>query len=427
MGVASTGISESEDAMTLLHEYGHALLDAQVPGLLHRGGRRVPRDLRRPLRLPGLAGVALRRPGCWGQLWYYFGQPCFRRLDVDAVYPDDLQHEPHADAFPTIGAVYAFFAALLDADGLDVGDCPGTDVCDAVRDRVLGTLLTASGYLHDGRRPARRGGGVRPGQRGGRGRRGRRAPHRASSRTAACWRRPAARRRPATARVAIDIAHAYRGDLARDGRGRRRRLRRPLRAGGARRARQRRRRGRPHRRVRPLRHRLRRAAAAGARTGGGTCASRTPWPEDEGEIRGFTVFDGEVPYLAPGSAAADRRRRPDGDLRASSTAPATPWAAPGRSRWARRRAKARRSRWRSATRTSATCTSAPASSTPTGPSSAASRCTSPTSPTTPTTSPAPPAWATAPTTNPLASGERWFLEVIDTARPRRRHGRRVRA
>ena len=82
MGVASSGISESEDAMTLLHEYGHALLDAQVPGLFTEEGAAYHEafgDL-----FGFLVSLELRYvdPPCWGQLWYYFGEPCFRRLDV---------------------------------------------------------------------------------------------------------------------------------------------------------------------------------------------------------------------------------------------------------------------------------------------------------------------------------------------------------
>lgn len=146
LGVGSDGINEGEDASGIIHEYGHAVLDEQVPelfgapdgGAYHEGFGDLLAWL---VTLDDRVGdQACLFP------WTEEGQ-CLRRLDSDLVYPDDLQYESHADGMIYTGAIWDVLEALLDEDGIDIEDCPGTDQCDDARDRVLTTLMTSHGYL----------------------------------------------------------------------------------------------------------------------------------------------------------------------------------------------------------------------------------------------------------------------------------------
>ncbi len=149
LGVGSDGINEGEDASGIVHEYGHAVLGEQAPvlwngaeaGAYHEGFG----DL-----LAWLVTID-ERTGDQGCLfpWTESGE-CLRRLDTDLVYPDDLINEVHADGTIYTGAIWDIVDGLLDAQGLDVEDCPGSDDCAEVRDRVLTTLLTSHGYLVEG-------------------------------------------------------------------------------------------------------------------------------------------------------------------------------------------------------------------------------------------------------------------------------------
>ena len=146
MGVGSDGINEGEDASGIVHEYGHAVLDQQAPvlfgspegGAYHEGFG----DLLALL-------VSLEdRTGDIGCLFPWTESlACLRRLDNDLVYPDDLVNEVHADGTIYTGAIWDILEGLLDAEGLSIEDCPGSDECAEVRDRVLETLLTSHGYL----------------------------------------------------------------------------------------------------------------------------------------------------------------------------------------------------------------------------------------------------------------------------------------
>jgi subtilisin-like proprotein convertase family protein len=150
LGVGSDGINEGEDASGIVHEYGHAVLDEQAPGLLvgdeagayHEGFS----DL-----LAFLATVDLRTgdaevdQGCLFA-WAEEGG-CIRRVDEDLVYPDDLVQQVHADGTIYTGAIFDIFAAHLAEEGIDIEDCPGSDQCLEVRDRVLTTLLASNEYL----------------------------------------------------------------------------------------------------------------------------------------------------------------------------------------------------------------------------------------------------------------------------------------
>jgi subtilisin-like proprotein convertase family protein len=146
MGVGSDGINEGEDASGIVHEYGHAVLDAQAPGLL--GGAEGGAYHESFGDLLAMLTTLSHRDGDVGCLfpWPEEGQ-CLRRLDSDKVYPDDLVQEVHLDGEIYNGAIYDVTEALLDAQGVSIEDCGGTQDCEEVADRVLATLLTANSYL----------------------------------------------------------------------------------------------------------------------------------------------------------------------------------------------------------------------------------------------------------------------------------------
>ena len=151
LGVMTNGESTADDASIILHEYGHGILDAQVPvfpggaefGAYHEGWG----DLLAYTLLLGLAPD----PACVGP-WFAVNVPevggdCLRRVDEELNYPDDLVGEVHFDSLIFSAAVSDAVEGLLDADGLTIDDCEGTNDCDDVRDRVLTTMLTAHELL----------------------------------------------------------------------------------------------------------------------------------------------------------------------------------------------------------------------------------------------------------------------------------------
>lgn len=149
LGVGSDGINEGEDASGIIHEYGHAVLGEQVPALFDSAEGSAYHEGFGDL----LAYfVTLQdRTGDQGCLFPWTEEgTCLRRLDTDLVYPDDLQNEVHADGMIYTGAVWDVFEGLLANDGIDIEDCPGSDVCAEPADRVLTTLLTSHGYLTGG-------------------------------------------------------------------------------------------------------------------------------------------------------------------------------------------------------------------------------------------------------------------------------------
>ena len=151
LGVGSDGINEGEDATGIIHEYGHAVLDAQAPGLLQGQEAGAYHEGFGDL-LAFLTTVDLRTgndqvdAGClfaWAE-----NNSCIRRIDDDKVYPTDVVNEVHEDGTIYSGAIFDIFTELLAQDGIDVADCPGSDACDSVRDRVLTTLIASNNYLN---------------------------------------------------------------------------------------------------------------------------------------------------------------------------------------------------------------------------------------------------------------------------------------
>jgi subtilisin-like proprotein convertase family protein len=150
LGVGSNGEQDAgEDAQVIVHEYGHAVLHAQLPNMLFNDAGGAYHDGFADA-FAGLVTFGLSDdPAC---LFPWFlgplvGDDCGRRFDTDKRFPDDVVNEVHADGEIWTGAVFDVLEGLLAADGLSPADCNGNDECDAVRDRVLTTIIAANEFL----------------------------------------------------------------------------------------------------------------------------------------------------------------------------------------------------------------------------------------------------------------------------------------
>lgn len=147
LGVGSNGISEGEDAQGVVHEYGHALLQAAVPDITSVEGGAFHEGFADLVSFLTTLEYRAEDPACLFP-WAEEGQ-CLRRVDEAKVYPDDLAFEVHLDGEILTGAVYDVLVAVLDADGLTIADCAGVEEnpCGDARDVVLSTLLGSLPFL----------------------------------------------------------------------------------------------------------------------------------------------------------------------------------------------------------------------------------------------------------------------------------------
>lgn len=97
------GVDDAEDAEVIIHEYGHAVQDAIVPGFGQKGEGRAMGEgfgdylagsfferFKKPVRKTKIAE--------WDAKGYEGGpQECLRRLDNDKHYPEDMEGEEHVD------------------------------------------------------------------------------------------------------------------------------------------------------------------------------------------------------------------------------------------------------------------------------------------------------------------------------------------
>ncbi len=150
LGVGSNGIDAGEDARVIVHEYGHAVLHAQVPDFLFNeavGG--YHEAFGDALAFLVTLGLETDDPAC---LFPWFlgplvGDGCGRRMDGDKSFPEDLVNEVHLDGEIWTGAIFDIVTGLLDGEGLTIEDCIGSDACDEVRDRVLATSVGANEFM----------------------------------------------------------------------------------------------------------------------------------------------------------------------------------------------------------------------------------------------------------------------------------------
>lgn len=97
------GVDDAEDAEVIIHEYGHAIQDSQVPGFGPEGeARAMGEGFGDYLAASFFANnkPASFRPtfGTWDAYFIGKGTPkCWRRLDSNKKYPKDMQDEEHED------------------------------------------------------------------------------------------------------------------------------------------------------------------------------------------------------------------------------------------------------------------------------------------------------------------------------------------
>ena len=101
MTFGTGGVDDAEDAEIILHEYGHAIQDDQVPGWgQHEEGSAMGEGFG---DYNAASFFAETKPlanetnvGNWDATSYSGAEPPYlRRLDSNKKYPKDLTHEPH--------------------------------------------------------------------------------------------------------------------------------------------------------------------------------------------------------------------------------------------------------------------------------------------------------------------------------------------
>ncbi|MGA7900156.1 MAG: M36 family metallopeptidase [Nitrososphaeraceae archaeon] len=112
------GVDDAEDAEIILHEYGHAIQDYQVPGWgQHEEGSAMGEGFGDYNAASFFAETKPQpmRPtlGNWDATSYSGAEPPYlRRLDSNKKYPKDLTHEPHDDGEIWSACLWEIRAAL---------------------------------------------------------------------------------------------------------------------------------------------------------------------------------------------------------------------------------------------------------------------------------------------------------------------------
>jgi Zn-dependent metalloprotease len=97
------GVDDAEDAEIIIHEYGHAIQDAIVPGYGQKSEGRAMGEgfgdyLAGTFYYRHKKGARRLKLGEWDAKGYQGGpQECLRRLDGPARYPAEMEGEEHAD------------------------------------------------------------------------------------------------------------------------------------------------------------------------------------------------------------------------------------------------------------------------------------------------------------------------------------------
>jgi len=152
------GVDDAEDAEIILHEYGHAIQDDQVPGWgQHEEGSAMGEgfgDYNAASFFAETKPLGMRATlGNWDATSYSGAEPpCLRRLDSNKKYPKDLTHEPHDDGEIWSSCLWEIRAAL------------GRKITDtlviahhflltrtATFENAVNALITADKNLNDGR------------------------------------------------------------------------------------------------------------------------------------------------------------------------------------------------------------------------------------------------------------------------------------
>ena len=143
-----SGIDLGEDANVIVHEYGHAVLHAQVPNMIQsQVGAAYHEAFGDVLAFFMTLEFRAGDSGCLTSYAIFGGSDCLRRIDADKEFPDDLVNEEHDDGEIYTGAIFDIFEGLLDAEDLTIEDCIGSDACNDVRDRMLTTAIGSNEFL----------------------------------------------------------------------------------------------------------------------------------------------------------------------------------------------------------------------------------------------------------------------------------------
>lgn len=97
------GVDDAEDAEVIVHEYGHAVHDAQVPGFGGSGEAGAIGEAFGDYLAVTVTNVIAPTPDApcvadWDAVSYTSTVPhCLRRIDLDLHYPEDVQNQVHRD------------------------------------------------------------------------------------------------------------------------------------------------------------------------------------------------------------------------------------------------------------------------------------------------------------------------------------------
>lgn len=142
------GVDDGEDAEVILHEYGHAIHDAQVPGWgnTHEGGSMgegfgdfLSGAFYASHSSLGYSDTCLME---WDSTSYSSEDPtCIRRMDRAKHYPEDMAGEVHDDG--ELWAQYMWNVRERIVPASEASGMSTADLASARTDRVLTALLTS--------------------------------------------------------------------------------------------------------------------------------------------------------------------------------------------------------------------------------------------------------------------------------------------
>jgi Zn-dependent metalloprotease len=155
------GVDDAEDAEIILHEYGHAIQDDQVPGFGPSGEARAMGegfgDYLAASFFADSKPQAMRPTlGNWDAVFYSGAEPpCLRRLDSNKLYPRDMVGEEHADGEIWSACLWQLRGALGRATADKLVLTHHTLIAPtATFEDAANALITADKQLNEGRNEA---------------------------------------------------------------------------------------------------------------------------------------------------------------------------------------------------------------------------------------------------------------------------------
>lgn len=149
MALGAGGVDDGEDAEVIVHEYGHAVQDAQVPGWgsTHEGGSMG--EAFGDFLAAAYYGREISggfQDACvadWDAVSYSSDDPpCLRRTDGDFRWPDDAQGQVHADGEVWLSYLWRLRDRLVTAEEVAADGLTDAEVARLKSDRSLLLVLT---------------------------------------------------------------------------------------------------------------------------------------------------------------------------------------------------------------------------------------------------------------------------------------------